>query len=157
MIAVVVMAVALLSVMMMNSYSSKGTMDAYYQLLAMQLAQEPIEIFRAFGYNVLKTGSVIPGYPLNTWADVTELQNLYQPDTGSPLPDGRYPWVVRGAARPVDSTMFQRYITLTAVNMGTQNGIRITVRVKKKGSTRVGTWLSRDLVTLESLLMEVPE
>ena len=50
-LAMIFLSLVMLSIMWLNSSSSRSSMDAYYEFMAIQLALEPIEVFRTFGYD----------------------------------------------------------------------------------------------------------
>lgn len=50
MLAASIIVIAMGALLMMNRSSNQITMDSYYEFLAVQIAQEPIEIFKATGY-----------------------------------------------------------------------------------------------------------
>lgn len=111
-IVAVLLAVGLLPLLMVNRSSNKLTLDAYYEFLAVQLAQEPIEVFRSVGY--------------------PECENLANYRIGSIEPvsnqDGRY---------PVEVEMFERQITLTR-----QDPLcLVTVRVFPKADSSARAWM----------------
>ena len=131
------LSMVLIGILWMNSFSGKSSLDAYYEFLALQLAMEPIEVFRAFGYEWLKNYAdhPLPDYPVG-WADIS--QNSTQ----------------KKVKHPLECRYFQREITLTPVTKGNQKAVRITVRVAPKAQTRVKTWLSKDVVSFSSLVVE---
>ncbi|MBF0498495.1 MAG: prepilin-type N-terminal cleavage/methylation domain-containing protein [Candidatus Riflebacteria bacterium] len=135
-IALFVLAVALLSLMSLNSSSNRGAMDAYFELIGMQLAQEPIEIFQAFGYEWVEAyRDNLTDYPISQWKDIPV----------SPL-------------RPVEATLFQRRIELEQIQ--NDNGVsfyKIRVLVAPKGENRVKNWLSRAEISMEAMIVERPK
>ncbi|GAB4271472.1 MAG: hypothetical protein Kow0029_09200 [Candidatus Rifleibacteriota bacterium] len=142
-IAMAFLSVAILSMFWMNRSSNQGSMDAYYEFLAFSLAREPIEIFRGFGYDILKEikdGNISPParYPVGAMTDIT----------WDPLSELQY---------PAEASLFQREIDLTEVSTGNLNAIKIKVTVAAKGQSRVDVWMRRKSVSLESLVMEQPK
>ncbi|MFZ2958445.1 MAG: prepilin-type N-terminal cleavage/methylation domain-containing protein [Candidatus Ozemobacteraceae bacterium] len=134
-IAVTIMAVALLGLLTLNSSSNRGAMDAYFELLGVQLAQEPIEVFQTFGYSWVDAyRDDLTDYPLNVWKDIP--------------PAARY---------PAEATMFQRRIELTQLTENGLNFYRMCVRVAPKGDNRVKNWLSRPEISMEALIAERPK
>ncbi|MBI3038321.1 prepilin-type N-terminal cleavage/methylation domain-containing protein [bacterium] len=53
-IAIFFLAIALLAFLVLSSYSNRGTMDAYAEIMALSLAREPIEIARTLGFKWLQ-------------------------------------------------------------------------------------------------------
>lgn len=143
-IAMALMLIAVLSIFMLNQSSNKSSMDAYYEIMAFSLAREPIEVYRSFGYNQLS--DVAKGtIPANINYKIGE----FQPIVYNPSNELQY---------PADAENFQRRIDLepgTSYN-GT-NYIKITVTVEVKGQSRAESWLSRNSVKLESIIMEPPK
>lgn len=142
-IAMAFLSIAVLSILWMNKASNEGSMDAYYEFLAFSLAREPIEIFRAFGYDCLEDivdGNISPPsrYPVGGFTDVNF-------DSTSDL---QY---------PAEARLFERKIELSKESSGDLNAIKIKVTVSAKGSSKVDVWMRRNSVSLESLVMERPE
>lgn len=137
-IASLFLSMVLLGLMWMNSYSSKSSMDAYYEFLAFQIAMEPIEVFRSFGYEWLKQykENTLPDFPLDKWVDLAQNQTMA---------------VIR---RPVECNFFQRLIKLEPVQEGSLNAIRVQVSVSPKDQSRIKSWLRRDTFTLSALIVE---
>lgn len=141
-IAIMFLAFAILSFMWLNQTSNRGSMDAYFEFLAFSLAQEPIEIYRGLGYEqvcryLTNSDAPLPKYPLDTWIDITD----------DPTSDAQH---------PPDAAMFSRRIEMQPVTKDGLKAIKITVMVQPKGQSRVEAWLSRQRVTLDSLIMEKP-
>ena len=112
-IAAAVLAIGVLPLLLVNRSSNKLTMDAYYEFLATQLANEPIEVFRAVGY---PTCATLPGYPVGR---VETIDNL----------DGRY---------PPEATMFEREITL---DPSPAPLCHVTVRVFPRAGSGAHAWI----------------
>lgn len=131
------LSLALLGLLMMNSYSTKGSMDAYLELIAFTLAKEPIEVFRNFGYEWTASyqDHPLPKYPLGNHPVVS--------GTGI----DRYPF---------DEGTFEREVALQPFR-DPQSGIgmvkvRVTVRPR---TSHAKSWFSRkEGVSLEALLFE---
>lgn len=141
-IAMAFMSIAILAMMWLNSASTRGSMDAYYEFMAFSLAREPIEIFRGFGYETLyeiyNDNSLAPTtYPVNRYINMADIMN--------PMAQIQY---------PVDAEMFQRRIDLTHVEHNGMNGIRIKVTVSVVGQTRVELWMRKQSVALETIVPE---
>ncbi|MBF0409413.1 MAG: hypothetical protein HQM10_18885 [Candidatus Riflebacteria bacterium] len=138
-VAMVFLATIVVGILNMNYMSGKSSMDAYYEFLSIQLAQEPIEIFRAFGYKWLSKYGIshtLPAYPLDSW-------NAISSGSGD------------GVQYPPESELFQRKISLENVS-GAINAIRIKVQVAPKSLNKVKIWLSQNIVTMESIVFEQP-
>ena len=136
------LSLALLGLMTMNSSSNRGTMDAYYEFMALSLAQEPIEIFRGFGYHWLvdlQAGRIAapPEYPLG-WSEIRD-QSFAE------------------VSYPSEACLFQRHIELTPLENGGVRAIRVRVRIGPKAQTRAAAWLSRTDVSLDALILEQPK
>ena len=141
-IAMAFMSVAVLSMLWLNSASTRGSMDAYYEFMAFSLAREPIEIFRGFGYETLyeiyNDNSIAPAaYPVNTFVKMRDIMN--------PMSQIQY---------PVDADMFKRRIDLEHVEENGMNGIKISVTVAVVGQTRVELWMRNESVILETIIPE---
>lgn len=115
MTAAVILTVAVLALFTVNSSSNRMTMDAYFEFLALQIAQEPLEVFRAVGY--------------------PECMNLTQYPVGTSMPiksdTGLY---------PLEATMFERKIT---VDKGLNPLALVTVTVSPRENTMAAAWLKR--------------
>ncbi|MBF0543015.1 MAG: hypothetical protein HQM08_01210 [Candidatus Riflebacteria bacterium] len=143
-IAMVFLGVALLGILSLISSANRQTMDTYNEFMAMQLALEPIEIFRSFGYSwVLAYSShSISEFPLG-WSDIMD----------QPLGPIIHP---AEAIR-----FFQREISISEVstNLNSSNtlkGVKVTVRVSPKEQTKVAMWLSRNEIKVETIIWERP-
>jgi hypothetical protein len=141
-VAMVFLAVAILSLLDLNRLSNKMTMDSYYEFMALQLAREPIEIFRGFGYSRLKSldTSPLPDFPLE------ETKNLKD------LPPKWY---------PRETGAFHRQISLKHEEWTRPDGkisraFRVKVTVGPSHESWVKTWLTRQTIVLESLIWEQP-
>ena len=154
MIAMFLMTIVILSVFMLNQNAEKNSMDAYYEMLCFSLAREPIEVFRAFGYNkVLKISKHHELAPLvyrNALDDFAEIENKNDED------DVNYPFDY-----PNEVTNFQRYIELNTDN---DDYIKITVMVGPKGGSKAENWLRKKAVydnkysvQLDSIIMKTPK
>ncbi|MBF0542884.1 MAG: hypothetical protein HQM08_00550 [Candidatus Riflebacteria bacterium] len=136
---------ALLGIFAVISSANRMTMDAYYEILSSQLANEPIEVFRSFGYEWLKDYSShqLPDYPLG-WNDIADRPF-------SPI------------KHPSESTSFQREISLQefegtlAGSHGKIQGIKVIIKVSPKSSTNVSRWLSRNYVSAEAIIFDRPK
>ena len=134
----------LLGVIWMNSSSNRSSMDAYYEFMATQLALEPLEVFRSFGYDWVKKypGNALAQYPLHDFEDIKS------PLNGS------------GFQYPAEAGLFQRRITLEELpgGAGIPNAIRGKVEVIPKGESRAYAWLlKKDPVRMETLIVEQPK
>lgn len=149
-IAMAFMTVAMLGMFSMNQMSNRGSMDAYYEFLAFSLAREPIEVYRNFGYDYLKsltTGhTALKFYPIG--------KRSIKQDVGVPGYLIDY---------PAEAAMFDREIILKPITIlsGAKdiNAIKITVIVSTAnldGKSKAQAWLSRQQVKLESIVVEQP-
>lgn len=130
MVAAFILAVAVLSVMMVSQYSNRGSMDAYYEFMALTLAKEPVEIFRALGYDWLAkhAENPHPEYPL-----------------------GEAEIAGDGIKRPVEASAFMRKIEMKI--SPAEKAAHLTVTVFPVGQSRAQAWLSRKSVTIETLII----
>jgi hypothetical protein len=74
-----VLTVAILPLILINSTSNQMTLDSYYQLQALQLAMEPIEVFRAVGYPQC---TALPHFPLDYTEDLSSRVGVLPPEVG---------------------------------------------------------------------------
>ena len=135
------MSVAMLSMFWMNRASNKGSMDAYYELLAFSLAKEPIEVFRGFGYDCVK--QIAEGKVASP--------KRYKIGSAEPITFDDTDML----QYPAEAKLFQRQIDLKPESGGV-NAIRITVTVSNIGQSRAAVWMSRNSVKLEGLIVESP-
>jgi prepilin-type N-terminal cleavage/methylation domain-containing protein len=141
--AMAILAVAALSVFMLNRSSNQQGMDSYYEFLAFSLAREPIEVFRGFGYENLRMivdGNISPpaGYQVNRMQDLEF--NPYLP-----------------IQYPAAAAMFKRMIELEAVSHGQLDAIKIKVTVAPRDNSRLEVLMRKRTVSLVSLIMERPK
>ncbi len=140
--AMAILAVAVLSMFMLNRSSNQQAMDSYYEFLAFSLAREPIEVFRGFGYDsvqMIVDGNVSPpaGYKINSMQDLDF----------NPFSQIQY---------PAEAAMFKRMIELKPANHGNLKGISIKVTVAAKSMSRIEVWMRNRTISLESLILERP-
>ena len=140
--AMAILAVAALSMFMLNRSSNQQAMDSYYEFLAFSLAREPIEVFRGFGYDSLRMiadGNVSPpaAYKINS------MQNI----EFNRFAEIQY---------PAEASMFKRMIELKPVSHGNLKAISIKVTVAAKSMSRIEVWMRNRTVSLESLVLERP-
>jgi len=140
-LAVLFLSIASIGIFSMISHSNRSSMDANLFFLANQLALEPLEVFRAFGYESLgEIGSVpIHGYEVGTWADVPSS------DIGS------------GIERPGGATSFERKIDLTKVELSGTKGFLVSVRIRPVISGKARIFMRKEEVVRSALLLERPK
>jgi len=112
MIAAVILSIGMLPLMVINRSSADLTLDAYYEFLAVQIAQEPIELFRAVGYPAC---TQLPEFKIGVIEDVSARNGLY----------------------PAEVEMFGRLITLNTSDLPF---CTVTVEVFPKPATRGRRW-----------------
>jgi prepilin-type N-terminal cleavage/methylation domain-containing protein len=140
-ITCVIIAVAFLALLELNSSSNQAYMDAYYEFLAFQLAREPLEVFRAFGYQWLVHYSeheLLPNYPVGQWVDLKMIKES--------LP--RY--------FPQEVGFFKREISLVHLDNVTPRAVKVKVVVAPTEGSKIDRWLKRDRIELEGLIVEQP-
>lgn len=121
--------------------TGRTSLDAQYELLAFQIAREPIEVFRGFGAdwvrrNYLGSGKPHESYPLAP-TDLSALDPLCL----------KYPG---------EAQSFVREIMVEP--SGTSQAVKVTVRVGPKSKTRAGKlWKGKSTVELRALLMPGPK
>ena len=141
-IAMFLMAVVILSMFTLNQTANKSSMDAYYEMLCFSLAREPIEVFRGFGYDgvslICENHNLFDRFPVGGEEEYFDIQ----PD---PI------------LYPAEADNFKRSIVLEKGKTGSGiNYIKIRVSVAPKGSSKAETWLRKDVVSLESVIVERP-
>ena len=128
------------------SSSSQTSMNAHYEFVAMQIAKEPLEVFRAMGYRWIQACADSPqnnplgDYPLNSW------HSIRNPLFGNP----------QNPIHPAETEMFDRMITLDRLQKNGINGFFMTVLVKPKNQTKVMAWFRREMITLSTIIFEQP-
>lgn len=136
--AMLFLSFVMMGVLYLNSSSNRSSMDAYFEFMATQLALEPIEIFRTFGYDWMKSYAThqLDDYPIGE----SEIKN-------------------RSIRHPAESTLFLREIILVPIDGTSEipNAMRVKVRVYPKGQSRARAWLLRQDVAMESLIFERPK
>ena len=140
-VAMMILSVSILAMLWMSSYSKKGSMDTYYEFLAFSLAREPIEVFRAYGYDWLNEYDSHPlaKYPVNV----------------GPAPLGNNP--TDPDQHPFEASQFVREISVNPVDHQNLKALKVTVAVSPAGKNRVDTWLRKDTVQLEAIIVETPK
>ena len=112
-IVTLVISLAMLPLFTLNRSSQELTLDASYEFLALQLAQEPIEVFRAVGYPACTT---LADYPL-----------------GAVLPINRY-----DDRYPPEAAMFERLVVLDDSRLPQ---CVVTVQVFPRADTAARSWM----------------
>lgn len=115
MVASIVLVLALLGLFMVNSSSSRMTMDSYFEFLTVQLAQEPLEVFRSVGYPACMS---LARYPIGSPHPITNESGVY----------------------PVEATMFERKIT---VDTSRPPLCAVTVSVYPKINSMASAWFKK--------------
>ena len=143
MIALLFLSLSIFAILELKRHSNLVTTNAYLGFLATQLAHEPIEVFRGFGYRWLEEYEKHPleQYPIHQKHDLGSLANADE-----------YPNQARD---------FERYIALTHEETPLPNGkivkaFRVSVSVSPKKKSWAESWLTRSEITLESLIVEQP-
>ncbi len=113
MTASVILSIGLLSLFVVNSSSHRMTMDSYFELLALQIAQEPLEVFKVIGHPACMNQ---PNYPIGKTVAIT-------------TENGRY---------PVEACMFERTIT---IDHSTAPLYVATVSVTPLPNTKARLWM----------------
>ncbi len=138
------MAVALLGVIRMIRSTAQGSMDAYYEKLALSLAREPIRIFRGLGFSWIqdvrsgkletKDGPILQTMPIGEWFPIEKARH------------GLY---------PAEAGAFLRRIDVEGpLVKGSVRAFRVTATVVPVQNSKVDSWLSRNSVDFESLVFE---
>ena len=112
-IAAAILMLGLLPLLTVNRSSNRATLDAYYEFLAVQLAQEPIEVFRSVGYPECLQ---LQKYPVNTVTAISDQDDRY----------------------PAEAAMFEREITLDVSRLPL---CQITVKVFPRAGSGARTWM----------------
>ena len=121
--------------------ANRSSMDSYYEFMALQVAREPIEIFKCFGYERIAKAATDPiaDYKINQWQNVLQ----YSSQTG--------------IDRPQETEFLERNIECTPVNDSGIKGvlIKVTVRAFKPG--KIKTYVRRGEVDFSSIIWEQPQ
>ncbi len=132
----------------MNGFYGRGAQDAFYDFLALQLAREPIEVMRGFGYRWLCQnidGLMSGSFSFAYAGGVTREIPL---KTG----EGTLPRVFY----PVEAQSFERCITLSWQKKpgkpGEFGAILVEVTVRPKEKSRMRAFFSREGITLRGLI-----
>lgn len=140
-IAVFFLGLVLVGTMTLVSQANRASMDAHYELLACQVAREPIEIFRQAGFDAVKRhylgqGGAFPRCPLGLVALATV------------DPTGRL--------YPGDAQSFVREISIQPSPAG--DALRVTVRAGPQPRSRAGFWWRGGrMVELRALIHPTPQ
>ena len=136
-IAVFFLAVAMVGILLLISNAHRSSMDAYYGFLAKQLAREPLEVFRTFGYNALEEmpDSPISEYELNTWKTLEQMSPAH------------------AVERPSGSVMFERRIEAQKINEGENNGFLITVRVRPAALSTAQKFMRKEETVCSTVIL----
>ncbi len=135
-IAILLLAVMSASVFTLIGFANRGTMDSYFEFLALALAREPIEVFRAFGYHWLREYEKhpLPKYPLG-FSIVSDAN----------LGIEQY---------PKDATAFVRHISFRPLEKDGLKALTVRVTILPAEEGWVLPWFRRDEVALEATFVE---
>lgn len=100
--------------MLMISGSNRSVIDGRFQALAAQIAQESIEVYKAFGYAAIEKNLPAPiaDYELDKWVLVSPVTRF------------------TGIERPEEVAGFERKISMSKVSDGLLDGFVIKVSVR---------------------------
>ncbi len=142
-IAAFIMASLLVGLFKLTSSAQRTSMNAYFNFLGSQVAREPIEILRGFGYHwaagYLKH---IPAEPYNfhlgEWVNMSTLFDLH-PEM--------FP-------RPVK--YFRRKVEIDIIKEDFPRALMVTVTVQPLDSSPLKIWLTRDEIVQKGMIVEAP-
>lgn len=142
-IALAFMGLALLGFLLVASSANRQSMDAYYEFSAMQAALEPLEVFRACGFELMEN------YAAHPLAEFPPGWSALKDKTGSAV------------QHPIEWEMFQREIVvdppIPLPTGGSRRAIKVRVRVQPIQASRAASWFTRPGgVAVESLIVELP-
>ena len=112
-IAGIILVIGLLPLLMLNRSSNQLTLDAYFEFMAVQLAQEPIEVFRSVGYPAC---TKLAHFPIGVSEGISERDSVY----------------------PAEAAMFSRQITL---DVSKPPLCLVTVKVFPRLGTGAEAWM----------------
>ena len=146
-VALFFLAVGLLCFIELNVFSQRTQMDAYYEFIGYQLAREPLEVFRAFGYRWLLFFRDHQGdfaglplgreYPLESWKRFDgENRDL--------------------TLRPNEAANLKRFIHLEHLDKEAPKAVKVTVSISPVEEGPVGRWLRRDPIAAAARIVEQP-
>ncbi|HOT27292.1 MAG TPA: hypothetical protein PLU72_03815 [Candidatus Ozemobacteraceae bacterium] len=142
-IAMIFFALVLVGFLSVASTANRQSMDTYYEFAAMQAALEPLEIFRAAGFDL------VANYAAHPLAEFPPGWNDLRDEPNSAI------------RHPLEWQMFRREITVDPPqSLPGGNGrraVRIRIRVEPKQASRAAAWLSRGGVAVEGLIVELPK
>jgi len=120
--------------MLLISGSNRSVIDGRFQVIASQIAQESIEVYKAFGFAAIDENLPTPiaDYEIDKWVPMTPVTRF------------------TGIERPEEVTGFERKITLKKVSDGLLDAYLIKVSVRPgygvKSLGRTGTFERSDII-----------
>lgn len=120
--------------MLLISGSNRSVIDGRFQALASQIAQESIEVYKAFGYAAIEKNlpDAIADYELDKWVPVPPVTRF------------------TGIERPEEVAGFERKITLSKVSDSLLDSLVIKVSVRPgygvKSPGRTGAFECSDII-----------
>jgi hypothetical protein len=147
----VTVAMAFISFTMLALFSlirgvNRQSMDASSEFLCLQMAREPIEVFRAFSYEWVRDykDHPLPEFPLVENPVKTEFPvNLFGPQA-----------VWAKVRRPEEVRFLRREIIISREMVTAEGaGVIVTVQVSPVANSRLDTWLSRETVSVQALFV----
>jgi prepilin-type N-terminal cleavage/methylation domain-containing protein len=139
-IAVFILSFAVSGILLMQSSSQRGTLDVYYEFLAVSLAKEPLEYYRGRGFRWLKKN----------------FQKQHESNDQFVL--GKvYSFFGDGSDYPCEAGLFQRKIEITPDDKDHPQVYEITVQVYPKDKNSFARLIGgKDEVTLLGAIFDGP-
>ena len=140
-LASIMLVLVLLPLMYLNSSSNRIATNAYYEFLAFQIAQEPLEFFKGQGFKSMSEYSAHPhpDYSLGS-QEIEEAMTL----GGEKF------------FRPRDSRLFRRTIELSNLVVDGFKAVKVEVTVSPRENSTIQTWFTRDFIKLSALIVDEP-
>ncbi|MEW6708647.1 MAG: prepilin-type N-terminal cleavage/methylation domain-containing protein [Candidatus Riflebacteria bacterium] len=141
MVAVLILSLISSGIFLLITGAGRSSMDSYYEHLALQLAREPLEIFRAFGYERLLVADTQPiaDYQINQWQSILKFSSE------------------SGIDRPEETESFERFIELQKQDSSPVKGILVKVTIRPKPSGKASAYSSRHSIEFTGVVWEQPQ
>lgn len=139
--AVLILSIVSGGIFLLITGASRSSMDSYYEQLALQIAREPVEVFRSFGYERLLKADVNPvaDYLVNQWQVMTQFSSE------------------SGIDRPEEAGLFERLIELQHIDQPPHKGFLVKVSVRPLKTEKAVVYARKQSVEFSGVIWEQPQ
>lgn len=140
-IAIFILSIISSGIFLFITGANRSSMDSYFEFMAMQVAKEPVEVFKCFGYSRVSKAQTQPiaDYLLNQWQEVEQFSNE------------------TGIDRPEETEFFERLIEATPFEDSGLKGVIVKVSVRAFKPGKAKTYVRKGIVEFSGIIWEQPQ